>query len=141
MTIGKWIIVAFILFASFIATLVTVCMRQDISLVSKNYYKEELQYQERIAQENNTASLTQKPSIVIRKNQLEVSFHDNKPDSGTLILFCPANEKMDRRYDLSKATEAVSQFDLEGLQKGMYRAKLQWTTRGKQHYQEEIIYL
>jgi hypothetical protein len=37
---GKWIIVSFVLFAGFIGTLVTVCVRQDISLVSKDYYKE-----------------------------------------------------------------------------------------------------
>jgi hypothetical protein len=38
----------FILFAAFIGTLVTVCLRQDISLVSKDYYKEELQYENQL---------------------------------------------------------------------------------------------
>ena len=41
---GKSIVLSFILFAAFIGTLVTVCIRQDISLVSKDYYEEELQY-------------------------------------------------------------------------------------------------
>ena len=46
MNFGKWIVVAFVFFSLFIGTLVTVCVRQDISLVSTDYYKEELIYQD-----------------------------------------------------------------------------------------------
>ena len=45
---GKSIVLSFVLFAAFIVTLVTVCLRQDISLVSKEYYKEELQYENQL---------------------------------------------------------------------------------------------
>ena len=50
---GKWIIVSFVLFAAFIGILVVICVRQDISLVSKNYYQEELAYQQQIDRMNN----------------------------------------------------------------------------------------
>ena len=54
---GKSIILAFVLFAGFIATLVVVCVREDISLVSKDYYKEELLYQDQIQRLNNASQL------------------------------------------------------------------------------------
>ena len=63
MDFGKWIVVAFVLFAVFIGTLVTVCVRQDISLVSKEYYKEELAYQDQIVRIANTEKLGLKPKI------------------------------------------------------------------------------
>jgi hypothetical protein len=141
MNIGKWIIVAFVLFAAFIATLVTICVRQDISLVSKNYYKEELQYQARIIQENNTSSLKEKPTLSIKSNHVEVAFHEHTPEKGELVLFCPGNEKMDRSFDLKEINTSPMSFDIANLQKGMYRARLQWTMNGKEYYQEEIIYL
>jgi hypothetical protein len=42
MSWGKWIVVSFLLFAGFIATLVTICMKEDVGLVSSSYYDEEL---------------------------------------------------------------------------------------------------
>jgi len=63
MNIGKWIVVAFVLFAAFIGTLVVVCVRQDVSLVSRDYYRQELAYQNQIQRLNNTAALLEKPVI------------------------------------------------------------------------------
>ena len=140
MNIGKWIFVAFVLFTGFIATLVVVCVRQDISLVSKDYYQEELQYQTRIMQEMNTASLEAKPIMEKKAHQLEVKFAELNVAKGTLSLFCPANEKMDRLFNLPP-NQSIALFDVTGLQAGMYRARLQWTMGEKEYYLEEIIYL
>jgi hypothetical protein len=139
MNVGKWIVVAFVLFAGFIATLVTVCVRQDISLVSKEYYKEELDYQEQIHRMSNTAGLFEKPVIKMVDHRLQVEFNQvDKVVSGELTLFCPSNEKMDRLFEIG-SSGSVQSFDLQGLAKGMYRAKLLWRMNGKEFYQEEII--
>ena len=53
------------MFAAFIATLVTVCLRQDISLVTREYYKEELNYQAQINRIAHTTMLSEKPSIQV----------------------------------------------------------------------------
>lgn len=63
MSIGHWIVVSFVLFAAFIGTLVAVCLREDISLVTKDYYQEELAYQDQIQRLNNVAELKEKPVI------------------------------------------------------------------------------
>jgi len=142
MNIGKWIIVAFILFAAFIATLVTVCMKQDISLVSKDYYQQELAYQEQIMRINNTNSLPVKPSIQANNGILSVQLDSTYlVDEGNIKLFCPSNAAMDRIFKLNAHSSLNSQYDLTGLQRGMYRVKLHWTMRGKEYYQEEVISL
>ena len=80
---GKWIIVSFVLFAAFIGTLVTVCMRAEVSLVSKDYYKEELEFQKQIVRIENTSALESKPAIVAGKGIIEITFDfsDLKPAS------------------------------------------------------------
>lgn len=142
MNFGNWIVVAFILFAAFIATLVTVCVRQDVSLVSKDYYKEELGYQEQIHRLNNTAALEAKPVIKIVDHTLQVHFnHVGKIENGELKLFCPSNAKMDRIFPVESSEERTRTFEINTLQKGMYRAKLFWKMNGKEFYREEVIYI
>ena len=142
MNFGKWIVVAFVLFATFIATLVTVCVRQDISLVSKDYYADELNYQGQIQRLNNTAQLQERPVIKVVNHTLHIEFNQlDKMENGTLKLFCPSNAKMDRDFKVSPSHPQVQSFNLDALQKGMYRAKLSWKMNGKEFYQEEVIYI
>jgi hypothetical protein len=140
MNIGKWIIVAFILFAAFMATLVTICLRQDVSLVSKNYYQEELKYQEQIHRLNNAENLREKPAIKMSADKVTVVFPGvDQPVTGRLTLFCPSDETMDRNFNIS--SKATQVFDLIGAKKGMYHIRLTWRTQEKEYYQDEIVYI
>jgi len=141
MNFGKWIVVSFILFAFFIGTLVVLCVREDISLVSKDYYKEELAFQEQIQRMNNTLKLTQKPIIkLIDQTKIQVEWGDSlKIEKGNLKLFCPSNSTMDEQFKLEPSTSQT--FDIQSLQKGMYRVKLLWMMNGKEYYYEEEIYI
>jgi hypothetical protein len=139
MNFGKWIVVAFILFALFIGTLVAVCLRQEVSLVSKNYYQEELAYQDQIERISNTNHLAEKPRIAKREGQLHVTFNnDLKIQKGQLKLFCPSNPKMDKEYSISGNAQL---FDITSLHPGMYKAKLLWSMGGKEYFLEQVIYI
>ena len=140
MNFGKWIVIAFVLFALFIGTLVTVCVREDISLVSKDYYKEELAYQEQINRISNTQTLKVKPIVSkTNENGLQVLFAEGI-DKGTLKLFCPSNKNMDRSFALDSSIQ-IQSFNIADLQRGMYRAKISWSMAGKEFYYETEIYI
>ena len=141
MNFGKWIVVSFVLFALFIGTLVTLCIREDISLVSKDYYNEELDYQQQIKRLNNTEGLEQKPIIkFIDQVGLKVIWGTRtKIEKGELKLFCPSNDKLDKQFALQTSNEQI--FDITSLKKGMYRVKLLWTMEGKEYYYEEEIFV
>ena len=141
MNFGKWIVVSFILFAVFIGTLVTICVRQDVNLVSKDYYQEELAYQDQIQRLNNTEKLQQKPIMKIVENSfLKVDFMQTEAiQNGELKLFCPSNPKMDKNFKLNTSDNGSQLIELSGMQTGMYKAKLLWTMDGKEFYFEEII--
>lgn len=140
MNFGKWIVVAFVFFTLFIGTLVTVCVREDVSLVSKDYYKEELAYQEQIKRISNTSDLKVKPGVTkTNDGRLQISFNTGV-EVGELKLFCPSNKDMDRTFPLESATR-IQWFGITDLQRGMYRAKISWSMEGKEFYHEEVIYL
>jgi hypothetical protein len=142
MNFGNWIVVAFVLFAAFIGTLVVVCVREDISLVSKDYYQEELVYQDQIQRLNNVADLKEKPVIKVVDHMLQIEFNQFKSmENAELKIFCPSNAKMDRNFLVKSSDTQIQFFKLDPLQKGMHRAKLQWTMNGKEFYLEEVIYI
>ncbi len=139
---GKSIIVAFVLFALFIGALVWVCVRQDISLVSKNYYQDELAYQQQIERMNNAERLKEKPSLKMVNGQLEIRFmYADSFERGELKLFRPSDISMDRSFVLQSTIAGIQRLDLSRLPAGMYKARMQWSMSGKEYYLENIIHL
>lgn len=140
---GKSIVLAFALFVIFIGTLVTVCVRQDISLVTRDYYKEELAYQQQIDRISHTARLSIRPALSVEHGYLlKVDYADlSKVDTGELELFRPSDAAMDKRFKLTKTAETSVYFSTSGMEKGMYRARLRWTMDGEQFFLEQVIHL
>jgi hypothetical protein len=139
---GKWIVVSFILFALFIGVLVTICVRQDISLVSNDYYKQELDYQHQIDRSVNTDRLEVKPEISIINNSLQVNYHNfSSVQTGELKLFRPSNAASDMVFELKPTSDTLQVFDLTSQQKGMYKVRLKWSMNDKEYYLEKIVYL
>ena len=137
---GKWIIVAFILFAGFIATLVTVCMRQDVSLVSREYYKEEIEYESQMDRIKNANELLQKPIIEKSGDYVTIDFNRFKDvEQRQLRLFRPSDARMDKTYELRSSFGTKQTFPIDGLKKGMYRARMQWLMKGKEYFIETVV--
>lgn len=139
---GKSIVLAFILFASFIAVLVTVCVREDISLVSKNYYEEELGFSRQMQNEANTQQLTDKPVIEITPDHsLKISFADfSRMENGELSLYSPGDERQDRKFPLVRNDNSFQTIPASSFKKGKYKASMTWTINGKEfYYQTQII--
>ena len=140
---GKSIVLSFILFAAFIGTLVTVCLRQDISLVSKDYYKEELQYENQLTRLKNVSQLSSKPVIKVLENKtIQITFDRfNDMENGELRLFRPSDSSKDKKYSIVPTSNATQEFPTTDLTPGMYRAKMQWTMNGKEFFLEEVIFI
>lgn len=137
---GKGIIISFVLFAVFIATLVTVCVRQDIPLVSKEYYKEEIAYQDQLDRLENTKALTERPDISIVNNNIVVTYaRFSEMEHGKLKLFRPSDSSLDRQFNLDATTQSAVEINVTDLHKGLYKARLLWEQDGKEFFLEKII--
>lgn len=140
MSWGKWIVVAFVLFAMFIGVLVTISMRQDVDLVAADYYQKELAYQDQIDRLNNTNALGSKPRLEIQEGKyLTIYFPEMNIEKGQVHLFRPSDSQMDQRFTLRASSDSVQQFTLKAVERGMYKVKLEWTMAGKEYFMEEII--
>ena len=139
---GKSIVLAFILFAVFIGVLVFVCVREDVSLVSKNYYKDDLEYQSQIDRVRNTDELAKKPTIDLVDDQsLRVEFDFHQFDGGKLVLYSPADISEDKTFKIERTDSPFQVFSVGSLKKGNYKVKMTWTTDGKEYYYEKSIFI
>lgn len=139
---GKSIVLAFVLFALFIGVLVTICLKQDIPLVAKEYYQQELVYQQQIDRINNTNQLPEKPTILVVNRAIEIQFSQLvEIVGGELELFRPSDEKLDRHFKVESSAEGKQRIDVSDLETGMYRARMRWSMEGKDYYLESVIYL
>ncbi len=136
----KWVIGSFIAFGLFIGTLVFICVREESSLVSANYYQDELVHQIKMKQQQNVLSLKELPSIELTDRQVTISFSMfSDLEMGELRLARPSNAKLDQRFKLS--TRSLQTFPLPIAEKGLYRVTLQWSMHGKEYYVEKLMVL
>lgn len=141
MSWGKSIVLAFVLFAAFIGTLVVVCLRQDIPLVAQNYYEQELRFQEHLDQVRNTNALVDKPVIHVVNDTLEIRYSLlDEISNGELELFRPSDARLDHRFMLNTSGQ-IHRIPVEGLPGGLYKARLRWKQEGREYFLEDTIYL
>lgn len=140
---GKSIVVAFVLFAGLVATMVTICVRQDVSLVTPNYYEQDLAYQKQIDRMTLTGTLERKPVISVEAGSLIAVQYDDFPkvQSGVLVLFRPSDASLDRRFRISRETSSFQYFKADSLPGGLYRARMTWTMEGQEYYLEQELKL
>jgi len=139
---GKSIVLSFVLFAVFIGVLVAVCVREDISLVSRNYYNEELDYQTKMNGAHNVDQLSQKPEISLTEGQsLRVTFDFHEFENGKLVFYSPADISEDKTFEIEATSSPFQTFALGTLKKGNYKVKMIWTVNGKDFYFEKSIYI
>ena len=140
---GKSIVLAFILFAVFIGVLVTVCVRQEVSLVSKTYYQEELDFQAQLDRKRNTAALIDRPDIQVGEDQsLKITFTGfSQLEKGRLSLYSPSDATQDKTFPLQPTSATDQIFSTGKLKKGKYIARMTWTMHNKEFYYETTLYL
>lgn len=141
---GKGIFALYGGFVVFIISIVLFAASQDYSLVDENYYTKGVQYQTRINQEKNSASLTEKPSWAVTpdKSMFLISFPAllrTDDFKGQIYFFRPSGKEYDQVIDLKLDESGQMVIPLESFIKGNWRIKLSWTSGGEDFYTEEMF--
>jgi hypothetical protein len=138
----KWIVAAFVFFALFIGTLVFISMRQDIGLVSKNYYQDELKHSEKMAKQENASQLSEQPQMTFENNSVKIVYPlFSTIESGELKVQRPSDERLDQQFEISAGGGDSQSFELKVWEKGLYRVSLTLTMEGKEYYFEKLMVL
>ncbi|MCU0382869.1 MAG: FixH family protein [Cyclobacteriaceae bacterium] len=137
---GKSIALAFILFAAFIAVLVTVCVKQDVALVSVTYYQEDLQYQQQYMAVANANNLANPPEVIIENGKLLVRYTDFQlMKNAVLVLQRPSNKLLDKQLPLTETQTNQFEIPLTELAPGLYKIKLTWQQNNKGYAIDKTI--
>jgi len=140
----KFIIAAFIFFALFIGYMVRQAMQTDVDLVSKDYYKKEIAYQQHINQVAETNKLTGEVTIVqaAAADQLSIVFPEifvPKSVTGTVHFFRPSDAKLDFELPVQLNLDRQQHISTARLTRGLWRVQINWQAAGKNYFVQKEI--
>lgn len=139
---GHKLIVVFLLFGGLISYLVYRSVTTSFDLVSKEYYKEELAYQQVIDGTRRANLLSSQPVILQQNDSLVIRFPDEMKAGvlkGTAWFYYAPDERRDRRLILQSKGENEMKFSDAVFLPGNYTAKISWQNGGLQYYVEQSI--
>lgn len=117
-------------------------MKTPVDLVSNDYYKDELAYQQVIDAVKRTNSLS--AGVVLREEGGTISLQlppemRNAAVAGTISFYCPSDMARDRRVALATDAAAHQDIDLGGIAPGRYSVRVRWTSGGVLYFNEQAI--
>ena len=143
---GTGIVIAFIAFISFIMYFVinmNTNKKYDHDLVTDDYYKEELEFQDDIDKEKNAKELSQNVQWEKVSNGLKITFpetFDFNKITGKVFLYRPSNKQFDFEIPISLSNHYLLIPDSRLLD-GRWNIKVYWQYNGKSYlYKKEINY-
>lgn len=138
---GYKLMLGFILFVLFIGYLAYKSINTKYELVSKDYYKDELRYQEKIDGRQNAAKISE-----VNFSQTKDNFSVNMPVElkgkelkGELWFYCATDEKKDRKIPLKVDTSNQQIISKAELYKTKYLLKFTWKDGATDYYLEKEI--
>lgn len=139
---GYIIAFGYIAFVGGIGFLVYKATNEKFDLVTKDYYEDELKYQQVIDQSANTAKLSAPLKVEKGDQELKISFPSEMKGMKKLIefyLYYPADAKKDFRKKIEMLDNELIQPLPTGM-KGMYELKLSWEASGIKYYYEQKLF-
>jgi hypothetical protein len=143
---GHGIALFFTIFVCLMVYFVIKTTQIDHSLVSEQYYKDDLNYQEIIDKKKNVKSLGSDFSVVTnnQENKIEVNFpQELKNVVGTIKFMKPQNKLSDIIFNYSldtssiKTAYVVNYTDLK--EKGKWNVLLEWSDGLKSYYHHQSV--
>jgi hypothetical protein len=139
---GNKLILVFVAFGAFMSFMVYKCMQSPISLVSAEYYKDELNYQQVIDGNKSAGKLSADVALTQDENavklQLPIEMKDQSPQ-GSVWFYCVSSSSNDHKFKLQTADAASQRFALDDFSKGRYIVKIEWQAQGTSYYAEKEI--
>lgn len=140
---GNKLIVVFVLFAALICTMVYKAFQSKPHLVSEEYYKDELRYQDKIDGMANTAKLS---DAIVSQDSTAVTIQLPKELNGNKIIgevwfYSKTDEGKDKKFPLEVDSTGKQTILKKLLLKTGYQVKLSWKIDTTNYFTEKEITL
>ena len=136
------IIAFFVLLVCGLATVVVIAATHRDSMVSENYYEQELKFQHQIdsaARARKSGASLQldaaagKLLVAMPAEQLAQKF------SGTIEFYRPSAPELDRAFPLTPDAGGKQALDVSQLAAGAWHVRAKWTAAGQDYFLEQKI--
>lgn len=140
---GNTLIVVFVVFGLLIGTAVYKAYHTQTDLVSKEYYKEELRYQDKL---DGIVHANKLSSVIVTENGQNVSVRfpkeiADKKITGQIHFYCVTDASKDRKIAIDANVQGQQVIALSSLFKVAYQVKINWQVDTTNYYSEQIIQL
>ncbi len=141
MSWGNRLLIVFVVFAGLMLTMVYLAVNTKFELVTKDYYKEELRYQDKIDGVNNANKLSavavsQDDSFLLLNMPQELK---GLKSAGEIWFYCSNDETKDKKLLLELDESGRQVIKKDKISKGNYQMKLTWTAGGNAYYHEQML--
>jgi hypothetical protein len=143
---GWKIVVVYSLFVIMTLSMVFYFMGQEVDLVSEDYYKQEIEYQDQMDKIANAKLLKQAVEFEYSaaSRMVKINFpadHIEKGLKGNIHFYRPSNAAEDKNFQIVTGNEGEQQIGVGSLSKGFWKVKISWTCAGKDYYDERVVTL
>jgi len=138
---GHKIILVYVVFVAGMIFLAFKSSRQNIELVTEDYYAKELVYQQKIDESKRTTSLSAPVEIKLINHALIIIFPKDfaaKKITGEATIYCPSDEKKDMNQPFAVTDSTVS-ISVPNSYQGLHYIKLNWSADNINYYYEKKI--
>ena len=139
---GNKLLFTFIVFAAGMFYLVYRSMHTNYELVEKDYYKNELRYQQVIDGTNRVNQLKSAVKLEQTANGITLELPQemkHKIVSGDIWFYCAYDEKRDKRFSLQVNSEGIQVFLSPAVLPGNYIVKINWSNEGENYFSEKKL--
>ena len=138
---GNKLVVVFVAFGTFMGYLVYRAITTKYDLVSKDYYKDELRYQDKIDRIKNASTISE---VAVEQDADAVIIHLPKEQKGFAItgdvyFYCITDDRNDYHTALQVDSANQQIFLKKAIQKGAYELKINWQLGKEPYYFEKKI--
>ena len=138
------IAIYFLVFTTFIAVFITWAVRQNMDLVRKDYYRDEMLFQKQLDTVNRTRAFTKQIAInydhAARAIMIQLPVeHATQALAGSIHFYRPSDAKLDRELKLAPNDKGTQQIDTAKLQPGLWKVRVQWSAHGEEFYFDRAV--
>lgn len=139
---GHKLILVFLVFGGLMSFLVYRSVKTNFELVSKEYYKDEIAYQQVIDGTRQAERLSSKLSLVQQNDSVSIRFPEEMRSglvTGSAWFYYASDARRDRRLPIALDGSREQKISDSYFLPGNYTAKIWWQHGGKQYYTEQIM--
>jgi nitrogen fixation protein FixH len=138
------IVCYFIVFIACVAGFITWAVKQNMDLVRKDYYEEEIRFQQQMEKVRRTQPLQATIQVAYNtaNSVLEIRLpmaHMEEGFAGRVHLYRPSDASRDLDLPLARTADGIQRIGTSQLLAGLWKVRLNWTAKDQDYFSERSV--